>query len=77
MHIFGTLPFDSIPICTVEIAVGRLNPMGVLRETDERRLRIALDGHGQWRRRHRRSVLCVRVKGRKPAKELVVFIVSA
>ena len=53
----------------------RLN--GVLRKTDERRLRIVLDGHRQWRRRHRRSVLCVRVKGRKPTKELVVFIVSA
>jgi len=75
LHIFGTLYFDSIPICTVEIAVGRLNPMGVLRVTDERCLRIAMDDHRQWRPRHRRSVLCVRVKGRKPAKEFDVFIV--
>ena len=65
------------PICTVEIAVGRLNPIGVLRKTDERRLRIALDDHRQWRRRHRTSVFCVRVKGWQKVRELDVFIVSA
>ena len=58
------------PICTVEIAVGRLNPIGVLRKTDERRLRITLDGHRQWRRRHRRSVLCEGQKAREGTRRV-------